>query len=162
MTLLLPIVRAFFYPCFQCQHFASKACHTVFYRIEDAFKYTKLIILWMWNKLWWVCMHFCDRKAWAACVQSFALWQQATIEITCHDHSSRMPVCSIVHIIVLAEIARHDHSIIACSRHIFMGVVLRAHSVHGANGFRFNSHLADFTSFLSLLSFRLTCYLYGL
>ena len=39
----------------------------------------------------------CDRKSRAACAQSFALWQQATIEITCHDHS-----------------------IIACSRHIYV------------------------------------------
>ena len=37
----------------------------------------------------------CDRKSRAACAQSFAPWQQATIEIT-----------------------RRDHSIIACSRHI--------------------------------------------
>ena len=29
----------------------------------------------------------CDRKSRAACAQSFALWQQATIEFTCHDHS---------------------------------------------------------------------------
>jgi len=29
----------------------------------------------------------CDRKAWAACAQSFALWQQATIEFTQWDHS---------------------------------------------------------------------------
>ena len=36
----------------------------------------------------------CDRKFRAACAQSFAPWQQATIEIT-----------------------RRDHSIIACSRH---------------------------------------------
>jgi len=28
----------------------------------------------------------CDRKSRAAYAQSFALWQQATIEITCHDH----------------------------------------------------------------------------
>jgi len=35
-------------------------------------------------------------KAWAACLQSFALWQQATIEFTCHDHS------------------------IACSRHVYI------------------------------------------
>ena len=28
----------------------------------------------------------CDRKARAACAQSFTLWQQATIEFTCHDH----------------------------------------------------------------------------
>ena len=35
----------------------------------------------------WV--QFCDRKSRAACAQSFALWQQATIEFTCHDHSPR-------------------------------------------------------------------------
>jgi len=39
----------------------------------------------------------CDRKSRAAYAQSFALWQQATIELTCHDHS-----------------------IIACSRHIYV------------------------------------------
>jgi len=39
----------------------------------------------------------CDRKSLAACAQSFAPWQQATIEIT-----------------------RRDHSIIACSRHIYV------------------------------------------
>jgi len=43
------------------------------------------------------------RKSRAACAQSFALWQQATIEIT-----------------------RHDHSIIACSRHIYV-VLFFAH-----------------------------------
>jgi len=31
----------------------------------------------------------CDRKARAACAQSFTLWQQATIEFTCHDHHRR-------------------------------------------------------------------------
>jgi len=36
--------------------------------------------------------------------QSFTLWRQAIIEITCHDHS-----------------------IITCSRHIYLDVVLRAH-----------------------------------
>ena len=50
----------------------------------------------------------CDRKARAACAKSFTLWQQATIEFT-----------------------RRDHSIIAWSRHIHMGVVLCAHSVRG-------------------------------
>jgi len=39
----------------------------------------------------------CDRKARAASVQSFTLWQQATIEFT-----------------------QQDHSIIACSRHMYM------------------------------------------
>jgi len=29
----------------------------------------------------------CDQKALAACAQSFALWQHATIEIMCRDHS---------------------------------------------------------------------------
>jgi len=33
--------------------------------------------------------HCCDRKAGAASAQSFTLWQQATIEFTCHDHSPR-------------------------------------------------------------------------
>ena len=32
----------------------------------------------------------CSRKAWAAIAQSFTLWQQATIEITCHDHYSSL------------------------------------------------------------------------
>ena len=43
--------------------------------------------------------HFCrcDRKSRAASAQSFALWQEATIEFT-----------------------YHDHSIIACSRHIYL------------------------------------------
>ena len=41
--------------------------------------------------------YFCDRNYQAAYAQSFALWQQATIEFTCHDHS-----------------------IIACSRHIYV------------------------------------------
>jgi len=34
----------------------------------------------------------CDPKSRAAYVQSFALWQQGTIEFTCHDHS--MIACS--------------------------------------------------------------------
>ena len=50
----------------------------------------------------------CDRKAQATSAKSFTLWQQTTIKITCHDHS-----------------------IIACSRHIYMGVILCAHPVHG-------------------------------
>jgi len=45
----------------------------------------------------------CDQKAWVACAQNFALWQQATIEIT-----------------------QQDHCIIACSRHICM-VLFFAH-----------------------------------
>jgi len=33
--------------------------------------------------------------------------------------------------LVLAEFVCHVHSIIACSCHIYMGVILRAHPVHG-------------------------------
>ena len=36
------------------------------------------------SSLYYYC---CDRKSRAACAQSFAPWQQATIEFTCHDHS---------------------------------------------------------------------------
>jgi len=50
----------------------------------------------------------CDQKARAATTQSVTLCEQATIEIT-----------------------RRDHSIIACSRHIYIGVALRSHSVRG-------------------------------
>jgi len=54
-------------------------------------------------------MHYCcDRKARAASAQSFALWQQATIEIT-----------------------RSVHFIIACSRYAYIRVFLRALSVRG-------------------------------
>jgi len=59
----------------------------------------------------------CDRKSRAAYAQSFTLWQQATIEIT-----------------------RHDHSIIACSRHVYMGVVLRAHPVRGESHIQTNAN----------------------
>jgi len=34
----------------------------------------------------------CNRKIWAACVQSCTLWQQATIQIMLRNHSSRMLV----------------------------------------------------------------------
>jgi len=53
-------------------------------------------------------IHFCHQKARTACAQSFTLWQQATIEFTWRNHS-----------------------IIGYSNHIYMGVVLCAHSVCG-------------------------------
>ena len=42
------------------------------------------------NLLWknWKLNYCCDRKARAACAQSFTLWQQAAIEIMCCNHSS--------------------------------------------------------------------------
>jgi len=55
-----------------------------------------------------ICCSCCNRKARAASVQSFTLWQQVTMDIT-----------------------RRDHCIIACSHHVYMGVVLRTHPVRG-------------------------------
>jgi len=53
----------------------------------------------------------------AASVQSFTLWQQATIEIICHDHS-----------------------IIACTPHIYVGSVLRTHPVRGESHIQRNAN----------------------
>jgi len=69
----------------------------------------------------WYC---CDRKARAASAQSFTLWQQATIEIM-----------------------RHDHSIVACSCHVYMGVILRAHPVRGESHIQRNNNREVATTF---------------
>ena len=58
----------------------------------------------------------CDWIALGASMQSFTLWQQATIEITCNDYS-----------------------IVACSRHICVGVVLRTHTVCGESHIQRNA-----------------------
>ena len=47
---------------------------------------TEIWVLVVWTAKQCLC---CDRKSRAAYAQSFALWQQATIEFTCHDHSPR-------------------------------------------------------------------------
>jgi len=62
-------------------------------------------------------IYWCDQKSRAACAQSFALWQQAT-----------------------TEIMRRYHSIIACSRHIYIGVILRAHPVRGESHIQRNAN----------------------
>jgi len=59
----------------------------------------------------------CDWKSRAASAQSCALWQQATIEITCHDHS-----------------------ISACSCRIYVGVNLRAHPLRGESHIQRNAN----------------------
>jgi len=64
----------------------------------------------------WEC-NCCDRKDRAESAQSFTLWRQTTIEITCRDHC-----------------------IIACSRHIYMGVILRAHPVRGESHIQRNAN----------------------
>jgi len=58
----------------------------------------------------------CDRKSRAACAQSFALWQQATIEIM-----------------------RRAHFVVACSRHLHLGVILSALPVCGASRIQRNA-----------------------
>jgi len=62
----------------------------------------------------------CVRKSRAACAQSFALRQQATTEFTCHDNSPRPLVVTFNHKLISAELPRHDHSFIACSRHVYV------------------------------------------
>ena len=47
---------------------------------------TEIWVLVVWTAKQCLC---CDRKSRGAYAQSFALWQQATIEFTCHDHSPR-------------------------------------------------------------------------
>jgi len=59
----------------------------------------------------------CDRKVRVASGHSFTLWQQATIEIT-----------------------RRNHSVIACSRRIYIGVILRAHPVRGESHIKRNAN----------------------
>ena len=59
----------------------------------------------------------CDRKARAACAQIFTLWQQTTIEIM-----------------------RHNHSIVACSRHLHISVILRANPVRGESQIQRNAN----------------------
>jgi len=41
--------------------------------------------------------------------------------------------------LVSLEVTRHDHSIIACSRHLYMGVFLRAHSIRGESHIQRNA-----------------------
>ena len=50
----------------------------------------------------WLCVMCCDRKSRAAHAQSFALWQQATIEFTCHDHP--IIACSRHHVLFFTHI----------------------------------------------------------
>jgi len=64
----------------------------------------------------------CDRKARAACAQSFTLWKQATTEFT-----------------------RQYHSITAGLRHVYMGVVLRAYPVRGESHIQRNAS-GEFTT----------------
>jgi len=65
--------------------------------------------------------HCCGWKAWAASAQSFTLWQQATIEITRSLLSS--PLVSTINCSLasqaLLEVTHQDHSVIACSGHIY-------------------------------------------
>jgi len=82
-----------------------------------------------WMMDWSKC---CNRKSRAAYAQSFALWQQATIEFTCHDHSPRtLLLRSIVDIVSITR-DYTPRSLLLLARATYMyGVVLHAHPVRG-------------------------------
>jgi len=96
-------------PCISAQRQRSGCNNIPSFLLQTALIVCSLCEDWTQHSLHiLVTAPFCwDWKARAACAQSFALWQQATIEIT-----------------------RRHHSIIACSRHTY-GVVHRTHSVCG-------------------------------
>ena len=73
-----------------------------------------------------------DRKIRAACAQSFALWQQATIEIMPRNYSSRTLVVTFSRSHANIGRAYTPRSLCYClfAPHIY-GVFLRAHSVRG-------------------------------
>jgi len=78
---------------------SSLASHALFYfstwlRLLKHKRQIDILRFWQFNTESSYC---CHRKTRAACAQSFAPWQQATIEIT-----------------------RRDHSIIACSRQFYL------------------------------------------
>jgi len=85
-------------------------------------------------------MYCCDRKSRAAFAQSFALWQQATIEITCHDHSLRTLVIMFNRSHVSIGRASTPRSLFYClfAPHI-CGVVLHAHPVGGESHIQRNT-----------------------
>jgi len=60
--------------------------------------------------------------------------------------------CAKLHTVAASNSRDHDHSIIACSRHIYMGVVLRAHPVRGESHIQRNANREVATT----LSFKLT------
>jgi len=80
-------------------------------------------------KSWFLPCYCCDRKSRAPCAQSFAPWQQATIEIT-----------------------RRDHYIIACSRHIHIFLFFAHipfvvnHTINAAPPERLQQHPLLFTT----------------
>jgi len=51
----------------------------------------------------------------------------------------RKSLRSMVHKLISAELPRHDHSFIACSRHIYECVVLHAHPVRGESHIQWNT-----------------------
>jgi len=85
--------------------------------------------------------HCCDRKAPATSAQSFTLRQQATIEITLHDHSPRMLLFTF------SRSHRYYHqrlhaaiTLLLLVRATYMGVVLRAHPVRGESHIQRNTN----------------------
>jgi len=90
-----------FYFVIECSNIA------VFVRLRACRATTHLYFTWPWPVLD-LASYCCDRKSLAACAQSFAPWQQATVEI--------MLGISLT---------------IASSRYTYDGVILPAHPVRG-------------------------------
>jgi len=61
--------------------------------------------IWLLGATYITFVYCCDQKARAAYAQSFALWQQATIEFTCHDHSIFACSCHIYVLLFFAHIS---------------------------------------------------------
>lgn len=73
---------------------------------------------------------YCDRRAWAASMQSYKLWQQATVQFT----PCSLLISATQHsLFVSVGITHHAHSILACLHHIHIRATLSAHPIHGAS-----------------------------
>ena len=92
----------------------------------------------------------CDRKSWGAYAQSFASWQQATIEFTCHDHSLRTLVVAFNRSQVNIGSASTPRSLFYClfAPHMY-GVVLHSHPVCGESHIQCNTTREVATSLMS-------------
>ena len=82
----------------------------------------------------------CDQKSRAAYAQSFALWQLATIEFTCHDHSSHTLLLRSIIDIVRSQRLHATITLLLLVHATYMyGVVLHAHPIRGESHIQRNT-----------------------
>ena len=106
----------------RAQSFAPRQQATTEFMSRNLSYYCLLTLHIQWcyssrtSRSWWITQstqrhrrgcNCCDRKSRAAYAQSFALRQQATIEFTCHDHST---IAYLRHIYVWCCSSRTSHS----------------------------------------------------